>query len=124
MKICYWDSELGVQGERDATPVEIAQAALDAAAATAPLIPQSIPRLNARLTLLGHFFPSGTSYWVDIVAFVAAIPGAAGDQARAYFEDAQTWRRDNALVAAWAAARGLTGAEIDALFIAAGDLNV
>lgn len=88
-----------------------------------PTVPQSVPRLNARLILLGRTLPSGVSYWADIVAFVAAIPGVDGDQARAYFEDAQTWRPDNALVAKWATARSISSAEIGGLFIAAGALN-
>lgn len=124
MKFDYWNPDTMSMGQRDATPAEVAEVAARVAAAAVPVVPEFVPRLNARLTLLGRAFPDGTNYWTDITSFVTAIAGAAGDQARAYFEDAQTWRRDNSLVASWATSRNLTSAEVDALFITAGALDV
>jgi hypothetical protein len=90
---------------RAATPEELA--------ARAPVVPEAVPKLNARLVLIE------AGYWSDVVAFITA----QGEVALAYLEDAQTMRRDNPLVNAWAAARGKT-AELDGLFIAAAALDV
>lgn len=107
-KVCYWDADAKAQRERDMTPAEETQRLADIAEATST-VPQSVPKLNARLALIA------AGYWTDVVAFVAE----QGEVALAYLEDAQTMRRDNQLVNAWAAARGKTDAEVDALFIAA-----
>ena len=82
-------------------------------AARAPVVPEVVPKLNARLTLIE------AGYWSDVVAFATE----QGEVALAYLEDAQTIRRDNPLVNAWAESRGKTG-ELDGLFIAAGNRNV
>lgn len=87
-------------------------------------VPESVPKLNARLVLIR------AGYWDDVLAFAATLPegdmvnGFPRAEALAYIQDAQTWRRDNPLVAAWSAARGKSSAELDHLFIAAGALNV
>jgi hypothetical protein len=78
-----------------------------------PSVPAFVPKLNARLVLIG------AGYWDDVVDFITA----QGPIALAFLQDAQTMRRDNPLVNAWAAARGKTG-ELDGLFIAAAALNV
>jgi hypothetical protein len=77
-----------------------------------PTVPESVPMLNACLVLIQ------AGYWDDVRSFVAA----QGQLAVAMFERAQTMRRDNGLVNAWAQARGKTG-ELDGLFIAAAALN-
>jgi hypothetical protein len=77
-----------------------------------PVVPSSIPMLNAALILID------AGYWDDVEAFVAA----QGPVALAFLRHAQTMRRDNVLVNAWAAARGKTD-ELDGLFIAAAALN-
>lgn len=78
-----------------------------------PVVPDVVPKLNARLALLA------AGYWDDVVAFTSE----QGPVAIAFLEDALTIRRDNELVNAWAASRGKAG-ELDALFIAAGAMEV
>lgn len=86
----------------------------DALANMPPPVPESIPKLNARLVLIN------AGYWDDVVTFISA----QGEVAIAYLEDAQNMRRDNVLVNAWAAARGKSKEEIDSLFIAGAALEV
>jgi hypothetical protein len=78
-----------------------------------PAVPESIPKLNARLILIE------AGCWDDVVAFATE----QGPVALAFLEDAQTMRRDNALVNAWAASRGKTD-KLDGWFIAGAALNV
>lgn len=80
----------------------------------APVVPETVPMLNAELVLIG------AGYWDDVQAFVAA----RGPYALAFLTRAQTMRRDNVLVNAWATARNITEAQLDGLFIAAGNLKV
>lgn len=80
----------------------------------APVVPEAVPMLNAELVLIG------AGYWDDVQAFVAA----RGPYALAFLTRAQTMRRDNVLVNAWATARNITEAQLDGLFIAAGNLKV
>lgn len=78
-------------------------------------VPQRVPRLNARLAMIAE------DLWGDITEFVI---GMNDPVALAFFEDAQTWARDNPLVAAWATARGKSSAEVDDLFIKAAQIAV
>ena len=116
-KICYWDPDLRAQRERDATPEE--QADIDArrAAAAIPVVPQSVPMLNAHLALIA------AGWMTSIKAYLDALTGPAGDAARAYFTLAQTMRRDHDLVLSIPAALGKTEAEVDDLFIQAAALD-
>lgn len=82
-----------------------------------PVVPVSIPMLNARLTMIG------AGWMTQVKAYLASLPGVEGEQAREYFEFAQTMRRDHPLVLGIPAALGKTEAEVDALFIAAGALD-
>lgn len=112
-KICYWDEVAGMQKERDSTPAEDAQRDAEITAANVRTVPLSIPKLNARLVLLQ------AGYWEEVVQFATE----KGPIALAFLEDAQTMRRDNALVNEWAALRGKSD-ELDALFIAGAALDV
>jgi len=115
-KVCYWDADAKEQRERDETPEETAER-LSRKNAT-PAVPQSVPMLNAHLILIG-------SGWMPAVrAYLDALPGAEGEQARVYFDKALTMRRDHPLVLGIPAAIGKTEAEVDALFLAAGALDV
>jgi hypothetical protein len=107
---CYWDEEAGEQRERDCTPEEESEIA--ARRNAGPMVPESVPMLNAELVLIS------AGYWDDVQAFVKE----QGAVAVAFLNRAQTMRRDNALVNAWAAARGKSG-ELDGLFIEAAALN-
>lgn len=80
----------------------------------APPVPESVPMLNAELVLIG------AGYWDDVQAFVSQ----RGPYALAFLNRAQNMRRDNVLVNAWATARAITDAQLDALFIAADNLKV
>lgn len=116
-KICYWDSDLQAQQERDATPEE--QADIDArrAAALIPQVPQSIPMLNAHLVLIA------AGWMAPIRIYLDGLTGPEGEAARAYLNLAQTMRRDHELVLSIPALLGKTEAEVDALFIQAATLD-
>ena len=117
MTICYWDEETKSQKERPATPAELAQREIDIAAAAVPVVPVSVPMLNARLALIeaGHM--------TAVKAFVDTMPGIDGEQARAYLEYAQNVRRDHPLVEGIRQVLGLTPAAIDTLFITAATID-
>jgi len=83
----------------------------------APAVPRSVPMLNARLTLIG------AGKMAAVRAYLDAIPGIEGEQAREYFLSSLTMLRDHPLVLG-IPPEIMTEAEKDALFIAAGALNV
>lgn len=91
------------------TPAEVA-------AFLAPPVPASVTMRQARLALLqaGHL--------AAVTAALAATPGMAGEAARIEWEYASTLERDSALVQAFAAQLGLSGAALDALFTTAASL--
>jgi hypothetical protein len=113
--------------ERDCTPEEEAEIVARKAAALIPIVPSCIPMLNAHLVLI-------SSGWFDAInAYIEALPDEVTatqstsrirSKARAYFNLAQTMERNHPLVIGIPAALGKTEAEIDALFVAAGKLNV
>lgn len=115
-KICYWDDQAQEQRERDATPEE--QAEIDARRNAPPTVPQRVPMLNAQLVMID------AGWMAPVRTYLNAIPGTDGEKARAYFDKAQTMERDHPLVLGIPAALGKAEAEVDALFIAAGALNV
>lgn len=83
-----------------------------------PIPPARVPMLNAHLVLID-------AGWMPALrAHLDAMPGIEGEKARAYFAQALTLSRDHPLVQSIPAALGKTEAEVDALFIAAGELNV
>ena len=82
-----------------------------------PAVPMIIPMLNARLTLI----TAGKMAAVN--EYLASIHGIAGEQAREYFLTALTMERNHPLVVG-IPAEIMSEAEKDALFIAAGALNV
>lgn len=67
---------------------------------------------QARLALLGAGLLAGVN------DALAAMPGIEGEAARLEWEYATEVRRDSVLVAGLAGVLGLTGAQVDALFIA------
>ncbi|MCY0910829.1 hypothetical protein [Massilia antarctica] len=113
MKICYWDDETKSQKEREMTAAELAQWEIDIAAAAVPVVPASVPMLNARLALIA------AGHMAAVKTYVDTMPGAGGEQARAYLEYAQTVRRDHPLVEGIRQVLQLTPADIDTLFITA-----
>lgn len=66
-KICYWDPEAQEQRERDSTPEEDAQLAIDIAAAAVPVVPQKVTSRQAHAALIHR------GYDVLIDAYIAAI---------------------------------------------------
>lgn len=82
----------------------------------ARVVPQSVPMLDARLTLI----VSGKMPAVR--AHLGAMTGIAGEQAREYFEFALTMKRNHPLVLG-IPPEIMTEAEKDTLFIEAGALN-
>lgn len=116
MKICYWDNLLG-QMERESTPEEDAQAALDAVDLTKPIVPLEVTRRQARQAL----FLNG--YLAQVADKINAIPDpTVREMALIEWEDSQTFRRDRPLVNSIGAALGMTKEALDALFIQASTL--
>jgi len=115
-KVCYWDSETKSQKERDMTPSEEAQRAIDIAAATMPVVPEQVTMRQARLALLG----SGILTNVDIA--INALPSPSKEAARIEWDYSSTVERHRGLVQSLGAAMGLTEAQLDNLFITAAAL--
>lgn len=78
--------------------------------------PLSVPMLNARLTLIG------AGKMAVVRAYLDAIPGVVGEQAREYFASALTMKRNHPLVLG-IPPEIMTEPEKDALFTVAGALN-
>jgi hypothetical protein len=91
---------------------------LAAYAEAAPAVPRTITRLQARLTCLDLPAPGGGAahLWAWLEQWAAST---ASDTARAFFEDAAHWRRDDPLLLALAADIGLDADDLDDLFILA-----
>lgn len=98
----------------DMTPEE--EAAFEASRAPVPYIPQEVTMRQARLALLG----------AGLLASVeAAIDGLAEPKksaARIEWDHSQSVQRSRGLVVELGGALGLTGAQIDALFVQAAAL--
>lgn len=84
-----------------------------------PPVPQTVSRAQGKAALI-H-----AGLWSQIVAFFASIPD---DTQRALAEvalnDTQEWRRDSPFLAQAAQALGLGEAELDALFVAAAQVQL
>ena len=93
------------------------QVLFDQSSAPAPVVPASVPMLNARLALIA----AGLSSVVD--EHIAAMPDVAGEEARAYWNFALNVRRDHPLVVSLGAVLSKTPAELDQLFIDAAALD-
>lgn len=80
------------------------------------LVPTAITMRQARLALLG------AGLLAQVNAAIAAMPGDGGQAARIEWEYAQDVRRDSPLMGGMVASLGLTGNQVDALFVAAAGL--
>lgn len=101
---------------RPAAPEEQAEVMARRLNASRVQVPASVEMLQARLALIaaGHF--------QTVNAFIASMPGDEGDAARAYWDFAKHVVRDDPLVAMISQVVGLSGAQIDQLFIHADTL--
>lgn len=81
-------------------------------------VPESVPSLNARLTMIAN------GWMAPVRAYLEAMTGPEGEQAREYFDRALTFKRNHPLVVAVPAAIGKTPEEVDELFRQAASLNV
>lgn len=115
-KICYWDSELGEQAERDSTPEEDAQQAADIAASAVILVPQTVTMRQARLALLG------AGLLAQVSTEIAALPSPQKESAEIEWEFSSEVHRNKPFVIALGAALGLTEQQLDNLFITAATL--
>lgn len=88
------------------------------APALSPVVPESVPMLNAQLEMID------AGWWGPVNAFIETLPALDKLKAQTYLNKALTMRRDNYLVLSIPSAIGKTEAEVDALFIAAGARNV
>jgi hypothetical protein len=116
-KVCYWNSETQSQEVRDMTPEELAQQAIDIAAAAVPAVAESVPMLNLQLVLI----EDGKLGAVE--SLLAGMAGDDGARARAYWAKALTARRDNYLVDMIWPALGYDAAGFDAAWARAAALN-
>ena len=116
MKICYWNSEMGKQDERDATEEEVAQFALDAAKAALPVVPFKVTRRQALSALRIN---SVTSADVEAAIEAMPVPQLQKDLALIEFRESQEFEYARPLVIQMCAAMGL---DRDELFILAGSL--
>ena len=73
-----------------------------------PPIPEQVSRLQARLALIE------VDLWDAVVAYFADPDRTPAEMA--FWEDAQTWRRADPVIAAAGTALGLTAEQIDELF--------
>jgi len=82
----------------------------------APAIPVQVTMRQARIALLR------AGYLTQIDAAIAALTGAAGQEAQITWNSSSTVRRDNPLLAQIASTFGLTSAQLDGLFTLAATL--
>lgn len=82
------------------------------------VVPQRVPMLNAHLVLIE------VGWMPALRAYLGAMPGTAGELARAYFDQALTMARDHPFVLSIPAALGKTEVEVDQLFVMAEALDV
>ena len=81
--------------------------------------PQSVSRAQGKLALIQ------AGLWPAAIAFVDGITDPAQKAyADVALNDTQEWRRDSPFLASAAAALGLSEAQLDALFITAGGLQL
>jgi hypothetical protein len=92
---------------------QLADGHSDIAAFLAPAVPRVVTRRQARRALLdAGLLPS-------VSVAIAAMPSPYKERAQIDWDDAQTFDRDNPLLAQLAGALGLDDAALDALFTAA-----
>lgn len=114
-KICEWDSALGKQVTRDATPQEAADIDASIAAGAQPVVPAEISRRQAIAVL----YKLKRITLADIeTAIIAHLAGDDQFFALNDLRESQVFARTWPLVASIGALMGLTGADVDALFIA------
>lgn len=103
------DAELVAYKQRKAEPVLSSGTPWAPDAQQGPIIPRSVTMRQARLALKA----------AGLLAAVQAAVAAAGETAQIEWEYSNEVQRNSGLVPALAASLGLTGAQIDALFLAA-----
>ena len=84
-----------------------------------PVVPQSVSRAQGKAALIQ------AGYWQGVMAFVAAIEDETQRAlAEVALNDTQEWRRDSPFLNAAAAALGLSTEQLDALFVAAREIQL
>ena len=96
---------------RDATPGEVAQFEADKAEALALKVPQVIDMYQAHLALIDR------GHMARVREVLDAMPGVAGEKARAYFDQSPTMKRKHPLVLQLMPIIPLTDTQVDELFI-------
>lgn len=116
-KICYWDDTLKQQRERDSTPEEDAQRALDIAAASVEKVPFAVTMRQARRAL----FDAGLLSAVETAINNLSEPTKS--EARIEWDFSKEVERNRGLVSTMASALGLTSQQLDQLFITASKIE-
>ncbi|WP_225783326.1 hypothetical protein [Xenophilus sp. Marseille-Q4582] len=82
-----------------------------------PVVPESVTRAQGKAALVQ------AGLWAGVLAYVASIADPTQQAlAEIALHDTQEWRRDSPFLAACAVGLGLTPEQLDALFIAAGEI--
>lgn len=82
-----------------------------------PVVPESVTRAQGKAALVQ------AQLWPGVLAYVAGITDPTQQAlAEIALHDTVEWRRDSPFLAAAAAGLGLTPEQLDALFVAAGDI--
>ena len=85
----------------------------------APAVPESVTRAQGKAALIT------AGLWSGVLAFVAAIPDPIERAlAEVALHDTQQWHRSSPFFNAAATALGLTGEQLDALFLAASKIEL
>lgn len=111
-----WDSALGQQVTRPATSEEAAEIDARKAAASIPIVPQSVTMRQARLALLG----AGKLSAVD--AAIAGLSSPQKEAAQIEWDYSSVVERNRPFVQLLAPALGLSDTDVDQLFITAATL--
>ena len=108
----YSDIQTPAENLIELTPEEI-EAHLNPPAEPAP-VPQSVTRAQGKAALIQ------AGLWASVVSYVDAIEDPTEQAlARVALDDTTEWRRDSPFLLQAADALGITGTEMDALFVAA-----
>lgn len=101
---------------REITESEIANAITQITAPKPPAVPKRVSKAQLKIALLGA--------GIDILTLIEDLPSERQPVARIIVQDADYFTRSASLVESFGTAAGLDSNQIDALFIAAGQIDL
>lgn len=84
----------------------------------APQVPQVVSRAQGKTALIQ------AQLWSRVLDYVANLPEPEKSLSEVVLHDTQEWRRDNAFLVTAGAALGLDDQQMDALFVAAAEIEL